>query len=120
MDGEEEIFCDDSSRLAMYLDGGIEPARTHVMRFVKDEIKHHTVEEAFHDYKTQLQEIIQKNPGEELSYVLVGEEGPDHAKSFTVEVRLNSNVIGKGVAHSKKQAEQYAAKQALELMGQNT
>ena len=105
---------------AMYLDGGIEPARTHVMRFVMDEIKHHTVEEAFHDYKTQLQEIIQKNPGEELSYVLVGEEGPDHAKSFTVEVRLNSNVIGKGVAHSKKQAEQYAAKQALELMGQNT
>ena len=105
---------------AMYLDGGIEPARAHVMRFVKDEIKHHTVEEAFHDYKTQLQEIIQKNPGEELSYVLAGEEGPDHAKRFTVEVRLNSNVIGKGVAHSKKQAEQYAAKQALELMGQNT
>ena len=103
---------------AIYLDGGIEPARNHVMRFVKEEIRNHNVEEAFHDYKTQLQEIIQKNPGEELSYVLVGEEGPDHDKNFTVEVRLNSNVIGKGEGHSKKQAEQKAARQALELMGQ--
>ena len=102
---------------AMYLDGGMEIARNHVMRFIKDEIKHHTVEEAFHDYKTQLQEIIQKNPGEELSYVLVAEEGPDHDKHFTVEVRLNSNVIGQGDGHSKKQAEQSAAKKALELMG---
>ena len=103
---------------AIYLDGGMEAARQHVMRFVKDEIKHHTVEEAFHDYKTQLQEIIQKNPGEELSYVLVGEEGPDHDKRFTVEVRLNSNVIGAGEGRSKKQAELHAAKKALELMGQ--
>ena len=102
---------------AMYLDGGMEVARNHVMRFVKDEIKNHTVEEAFHDYKTQLQEIIQKNPGEELNYVLVGEEGPDHDKHFTVEVRLNSNIIGQGDGHSKKQAEQSAAKKALELMG---
>ena len=103
---------------AIYLDGGMEVARNHVMRFVKDEIKNHTVEEAFHDYKTQLQEIIQKNPGEELSYILVAEEGPDHDKNFTVEVRLNSNVIGQGSGHSKKQAEQSAAKKALELMGQ--
>ncbi len=102
---------------AMYLDGGMEVARAHVMRFVKDEIKNHTVEDAFHDYKTQLQEIIQKNPGEELSYVLINEVGPDHNKNFTVEVRLNSNVIGTGEGHSKKQAEQSAAKKALELMG---
>lgn len=105
---------------AMYLDGGMDVAKAHVMRFVKDEIQNHTVEEAFHDYKTLLQEIIQKNPGEELTYRLAKEEGPDHDKSFTVEVLLNSNVIGSGVGHSKKQAEQYAAKQALELMGQNT
>lgn len=105
---------------AMYLDGGMDVAKAHVMRFVKDEIQNHTVEEAFHDYKTQLQEIIQKNPGEELTYCLAKEEGPDHDKRFTVEVCLNSNVIGCGVAHSKKQAEQYAAKQALELMGQET
>ena len=103
---------------AIYLDGGFESAKNHVMRFVKSEITNHTVEDAFHDYKTQLQEIIQKNPGEELSYNLINEDGPDHDKTFTVEVRLNSNVIGVGVAHSKKQAEQYAAKQALILMGQ--
>ena len=103
---------------AMYLDGGMDVAKRHVLRFVENELKNHTVEEAFHDYKTQLQEIIQRNPEEELLYVLVGEEGPDHDKRFTVEVRLNSNVIGKGEAHSKKQAEQYAAKQALLLMGE--
>ncbi len=102
---------------AMYLDGGMEVAIKHVHRFIIPEIKNQSVKEAFHDYKTQLQEIIQRNREEELLYVLVGEEGPDHEKKFTVEVRLNSNVIGKGTAGSKKQAEQYAARQALELMG---
>ena len=74
-------------------------------------------EPSFSDYKTALQEIIQKNPDEHLSYVLVGESGPDHQKSFEVEVHLNSNVIGSGVGRSKKIAEQAAAKAALELMG---
>ena len=69
------------------------------------------------DYKTTLQEIIQKNPEEEVSYVLTGESGPDHDKRFEAEVHLNSNVIGKGEGRSKKQAEQMAAKQALALMG---
>ena len=69
------------------------------------------------DYKTLLQEIIQKNPGERLSYVVTGESGPDHDKVFNVEVHLNSNVIGKGTGKSKKQAEQAAAKEALALMG---
>ena len=54
---------------------------------------------------------------QELKYVLVSESGPDHDKTFEVEVHLNSNVIGKGVAGSKKKAEQAAAQQALELMG---
>lgn len=102
---------------AIFLDGGMDVAKEYVMRFVKPELDNHTVEEAFHDYKTQLQEIIQRNPEENLQYILVGESGPDHDKEFSVEVRLNSNVIGLGVAGSKKQAEQYAAKQALELMG---
>ena len=101
---------------AIYLDGGIEPAKAHVLRFVERELK--TQNEHFVDYKTVLQEIIQRNPEEELNYVLVGETGPDHDKTFTVDVMLNSNKIGTGVGHSKKQAEQLAAKQALELMGQ--
>ena len=100
---------------AIYLDGGMEQARQFVLRFVKPEL--HGGPEAFKDYKTALQEIIQQNPEELLQYVLVDESGPDHDKSFTVEVRLNSNVIGVGKGHSKKAAEQAAASQALELMG---
>ena len=99
---------------AIYLDGGLENARNFVLDFVK---KAANKPASFRDCKTELQEIIQKNPDEHLSYVLVGESGPDHDKRFEVEVLLNSNVIGCGVGRSKKLAEQQAAKQALELMG---
>lgn len=102
---------------AIYLDGGIEPARKHVMNFVLREINR-ADDDSHKDYKTVLQEIIQRNPEESVSYILVGEEGPDHDKSFEVEVHLNSNVIGRGKGKSKKRAEQLAAKQALELMGE--
>lgn len=101
---------------AIYLDGGFENAKTHVMRFVKDELKH-TDDEVFKDYKTALQEIIQRNPEESVTYILTGESGPDHDKVFEVEVKLNSNTIGRGKGKSKKQAEQFAAKEALHLMG---
>lgn len=98
---------------AIYLDGGMQPARKFVMRFIKDKV----YGGSFKDYKTALQEVIQQNPEEQLTYALVGESGPEHDKQFTVEVHLNSNVIGRGVGHSKKNAEQQAAKQALSLMG---
>ncbi|MEE0897431.1 MAG: ribonuclease III [Acutalibacteraceae bacterium] len=101
---------------AMYLDGGFNVAKNHVMRFIKNELKH-TDDEVFKDYKTALQEIIQKNPEESVTYILTKESGPDHNKVFEVEVRLNSNTIGKGVGKNKKQAEQSAAKEALRLMG---
>ena len=99
---------------AIYLDGGLDEARKFVLDFVK---KAANQQLKYRDYKTELQEIIQKNPHEHLSYVLVGESGPDHDKRFEVEVNLNSNVVGYGVGKSKKLAEQQAAKQALELMG---
>ena len=102
---------------AIYLDGGMEAAREFVLPFVMDTLERES-KIRFHDYKTALQEIVQKNPEEKLSYVLVEESGPDHNKRFEVEVRLNSNVIGHGVGKSKKDAEQMAAKEALELMGQ--
>ena len=102
---------------AIYLDGGIEHAKKLVLRFIDKKLADLTAV-AFKDYKTVLQEVIQKNPEERLEYVLVDESGPDHAKVFTVEIHLNSNVIGKGTAGSKKRAEQEAAKVALELMGQ--
>lgn len=101
---------------AIYLDGGMEAARKHILRFVIPEIEQHK-NHSFKDYKTALQEIIQKNPGEKLEYRLVGSSGPDHDKHFKVEVCLNSNVIGRGGGRSKKEAEQQAAREALELMG---
>lgn len=101
---------------AIYIDGGIEPAKNHVLNFVVPAIKS-SKPKRVKDYKTTLQEIVQKNPGERLEYVITGESGPDHNKHFTVEVHLNSNVIGKGGGHSKKEAEQQAAREALELMG---
>ena len=101
---------------AIYLDGGMEEARTFILRFVKPMIQT-ARPKPFKDYKTMLQEIIQKNPEESLEYVLTGESGPDHDKHFSVEVHLNSNVIGKGGGRSKKEAEQQAAREALELMG---
>lgn len=101
---------------AIYLDGGMEEARKFVLRFVIPDIKSaKTIR--FKDYKTSLQEIIQKNPEERLEYVLVAESGPDHNKHFVVEVHLNSNVIGKGGGKSKKEAEQQAAREAMRLMG---
>ena len=101
---------------AIYLDSGMEAAKKHVMRFILPELKNHD-NECFKDYKTSLQEVIQRNREERLTYVLIAESGPDHQKNFTVEVRLNSNVIGTGTGRSKRAAEQSAAKQALELMG---
>ena len=99
---------------AVYLDGGMEPAKKFVLRFVRPYVEAKPV---FKDYKTMLQEVTQKNPGETLEYVLVSESGPDHDKHFEVEVHLNSNVIGRGSGPSKKKAEQDAAREALALMG---
>ena len=98
---------------AVFLDGGLDEAKKLALRFVSrndelDETK---------DYKTILQEVIQRNPEEHIEYVQIAESGPAHAKSFTFEVHLNSNVIGTGTGKSKKLAEQLAAKEALELMG---
>lgn len=101
---------------AIYIDGGFTPASKHILNFVIPAIKN-SKKKKINDYKTTLQEIIQKNPGEQLEYVLVNESGPDHNKHFVVEVHLNSNVIGKGGGRSKKEAEQQAAREALELMG---
>lgn len=101
---------------AIYLDGGLEKAVQFVLPFVEEDLGHE--EAPFVDYKTRLQEIIQKNPEERVEYVLVSAQGPDHDKKFVVEVHLNSNVIGRGVSRSKKGAEQAAAQEALSLMGE--
>lgn len=96
---------------ALYLDGGLEAARSFILPFIT-EGKH-----ADADYKTRLQEIVQQNPEEKLSYVLEKESGPDHDKHFVVAVHFNSNCVARGEGRSKKAAEQQAAKEALRLMG---
>ena len=69
------------------------------------------------DAKTELQQLIQQVEGDFLEYKTVDEQGPDHDKLFTMVAMLNSNVIGKGVGHSKREAEQAAAREALRLFG---
>ncbi len=100
---------------AIYLDGGMEPAERFILKFIEKKLNSKILDK---DYKTLFQEVIQKNPEERIEYVLRGESGPDHDKRFTVELMLNSNVIASGEGRSKKQAEQMAARQALELMGE--
>ena len=103
---------------AIYLDGGIKAAKDFILEFIMN--KAETVEKGHIsvDYKTTLQEIVQKNHQETLSYHVKSESGPDHDKLFVIEVYINSNPIAEGSGKSKKQAEQAAAKAALELMGQ--
>ena len=101
---------------ALYLDGGYQAAQKFVLSFIPENLDVKSATQLA-DYKTTLQEIIQQNREEKIEYVLADEKGPDHAKVFTAEVLLNSNVIGVGEGSSKKQAEQNAAKEALKLMG---
>lgn len=107
----------ESTIAAVYIDSGsMEIAKKFVLRFLVP-ASQRLNKKPFKDYKTTLQEIIQQNPEEKLRYVIVGETGPDHDKHFKVEVHLNNNVIGRGGGRSKKEAEQQAAREALELMG---
>jgi len=96
---------------AIYLDGGFRPVTRFIKRHLAPGIDKLTPENT--DYKTLLQEIIQEKPGQTLAYHIINESGPDHMKTFTVEVLLNGNAIGSGIGKSKKDAEQTAAKSAL-------
>jgi len=96
---------------AIYIDGGFRPIAKLIKKHFAARMETQKAEST--DYKTTLQEIIQEKPGQTLSYHIVGESGPDHMKSFTVEVRVNGSSIGSGSGKSKKEAEQTAAKSAL-------
>lgn len=104
---------------AFYIDTGYDAKRVSefLLPFVIKEIDFIRKGEAFTDYKTALQQIIQQADGEKLVYTVISECGPDHDKTFTVEARLNSNVIGTGCGSSKRAAEQAAAREALSLFG---
>lgn len=99
---------------ACFLDGGMEPARVFIDRFVLCNVPEQRMRNA--DYKTALQELIQQQKNQVLTYELTGQSGPDHDKRFAVRVLLNGIPIGSGEGTSKKRAEQDAARNALETM----
>ena len=103
---------------AIYLDAG-ENGKAEVSKFLMPRIKE-KVKEIGHgsDFKTALQQFVQQTEGDFLEYVVVDESGPDHNKTYTVEAKLNSNVIGRGTGKTKKEAEQHAAKEGLALFGE--
>ncbi len=98
---------------AVFLDGGLGEAKKIIQRFILDKEEEKA---ASQDYKTALQEQIQRESGQVLNYRLTGESGPDHAKVFSVAVELNGKTVGQGQGHSKKEAEQLAAKAAMEAI----
>ena len=102
---------------AVYLDGGIGQARKLIHDLVLTDEKEKTA--AGRDFKTALQELVQRESGQVLAYRLTGESGPDHAKTFCMEVQLNGKTIGAGQGRSKKEAEQAAAKAAVASLEQD-
>lgn len=109
-DATEAVFA------AVYLDGGIQEASALIHRCLLDAEREEAVEERRRDYKTALQELVQRTPGSTISYQLVRESGPDHCRLFEMEVFIGRNSAGRGEGHSKKEAEQAAAKAALAVL----
>lgn len=98
---------------AIYLDGGIEPAKKFVHHFILNDIEN---KQLFYDSKTVLQEMIQKYHKGTLKYVLVKEEGPDHDKSYGMNAVVDDRIVGYGEGRTKKAAEQEAAYNAIKSM----
>ena len=96
---------------AMYLDLGFDEVKKFLYKHVIPLIEDKSIE-FFDDYKSVLQELVQTDK-KSLEYVIVDEQGPAHDKTFSVEVKIDNIVYGKGTAHSKKEAEQIAAHDAL-------
>ena len=99
---------------AIYLDGGMEPAKKFIIDNLKDEIELATKHVGEKDYKTVLQEELQKNGEVKIEYQIINESGPDHNKTFEAQVSLNGKVLAQGKGKSKKEAEMQAAKKAIE------
>ena len=98
---------------AIYLDGGFASAKEFIHKFILKDIEH---KKLFYDSKTILQEIVQAEKLGEIEYHLIGEEGPDHNKSFSVELTIRGRSYGKGKGRTKKAAEQQAAYEAIHVL----
>ena len=114
--GRVSILADavESVIAASFLDGGMEPARRFIERFILCNVPEQRLRNV--DYKTALQELLQQKKNQIITYELTGQSGPDHDKHFSVQVLLNGTPIGSGEGTSKKRAEQDAARDALEKL----
>lgn len=101
---------------AIYLDGGIEEAEKFIIESLKEDIEIATKHVGDKDYKTVLQEKLQEHGDVKIEYELIKEEGPDHNKSFEVQVSCNGRILAKGQGRSKKEAQMKAAQKALEKL----
>lgn len=102
---------------AVYLDGGIRHVRTFINRIFHDAIKNLEAKKpVIHDYKTRLQEYLAESRSAIPRYTITGEEGPDHEKTFYAQIEVNGEVLGSGEGTSKKQAQQMAAREAMEKL----
>jgi ribonuclease-3 len=106
--------CLEALIAAIYLDAGSREVEAFVIRFFKDPIEKTCTARGSLDYKTEVQELCQERLKQLPEYRLVSESGPDHQKQFSVELVIKSEVYGRGIGRSKKEAEQKAAKEALE------
>lgn len=95
---------------AIYLDGGMEPAKEFIDRFVLSDLED---KQLFYDSKSNLQELIQGKLKKEFGYELLEESGPEHDKTFRVSVQMEGECLGEGTGRTKKAAEQQAAYKAL-------
>lgn len=102
---------------SIYLDQGLEVSREFVLNCLAPIIDDVMAGRLDRDYKTELQEILQQTSPEPLYYKIISESGPDHDKTFTAAVMYRGQIIGNGTGHSKKEAEQQAAKDAFTHLG---
>lgn len=118
--GHKAILADAFEALlaSIYLDSGMENAKKFLLPFISEHINALIKAGRAEDFKSLLQQFIQKSPGDVLEYIQTGEEGPAHNKKFYFEVRLNNTVIGKGEGKTKREAEQLSAREALILFGE--
>ena len=102
---------------AIYLDGGLEEAKKFIIENLKESIKIASQHVGQKDYKTVLQEKLQKNGEVEIKYTIIKETGPDHDKTFEAQVECNHKILAIGSGKSKKLAEMEAARKAIEQLG---
>ena len=101
---------------AMYMDGGLEPAKRFIIENLAEEIETASKNVGLKDYKTVLQEKLQIHGDVKIEYIILSEKGPDHDKTFEAQVSCNNKKLATGIGKTKKQAEMKAAEKALEVI----